>query len=48
MAVVGTAASMSDPVGARFLFARLGGACKKRQLLWVDGAYRGHLVEWVA
>ena len=30
------------------LFARLGGACKKLRLLWVDGTYRGQLVEWVA
>jgi putative transposase len=48
MAVMVTAASVSDPAGARLLFARLGGACKKRRLLWVDGIYRGQLVEWVA
>jgi putative transposase len=47
-AVLVTAASVSDPAGARLLFARLGGACKKRRLLWVDGPYRGQLVEWVA
>src|SRR5215470_4217966 len=29
LAVVVTAASVSDPAGARLLFARLGGACKK-------------------
>lgn len=48
MAVIVTAASVSDPAGARLLFARLGGACKKRRLIWVDGAYRGQLVEWVS
>lgn len=48
MAVIVTAASVSDPAGARLLFAQLGGACKKRRLIWVDGAYRGQLVEWVA
>ena len=47
-AVIVTAAGVSDPAGARFLFARLGGACKKRPLIGVDGGYRGHLVEWVA
>jgi len=48
MAVIVTAASVSDPAGARLLFARLGGACKKLRLLWVDGAYRGQLVDWVS
>jgi putative transposase len=47
MAVLVTAASVSDPAGARRLFARRGGACKKLRLLWVDGTYRGPLVEWV-
>src|SRR5215213_2881516 len=48
MAVLVTAASVSDPAGARLLFARLGGACKKLRLIWVDGTYRGQLVEWVS
>ena len=48
MAVVVTAASVSDPAGARWLFARLGGACKKLRLLGVDGTYRGQWVEGVA
>jgi putative transposase len=47
MAVVVTAAAVSDPAGARGLFARLGGACKKLRLIWVDGTYRGQLLEWV-
>ena len=42
-----TAASVSDPLGARLLFARLSGACKKLRLIWVDGGYRGQLIEWV-
>src|SRR6266545_3921163 len=46
LAVVLTAASLSDAAGARRLFARLGGACQKLRLIWVDGAYRGHLLEW--
>jgi putative transposase len=44
LAVVVTAASVSDPAGARLLFARLGGACKKLRKVWVDGTYRGKLV----
>ena len=48
MAVLVTAASVSDPAGARLLFARLGGACKKLRLLWVDGGYRGQLVAWMS
>jgi putative transposase len=46
-AVSVTAASGSDPAGARLLFTRLGGAGTKRRLLWGDGAYRGPLVDWV-
>jgi transposase len=41
MAGIVTAASVSDPAGARLLFAQLGGACKKLRLIWVDGTYRG-------
>ncbi|MCA1598574.1 MAG: IS5 family transposase, partial [Chloroflexi bacterium] len=37
LAVVVTAASVSDPAGARLLFARLGGAGKKLRKVWVDG-----------
>jgi len=29
------------------LFKRLGGACKKLRRIWVDGTYRGHLLDWV-
>lgn len=45
--VVVTAASVSDPAGARLLFARLGGSCKKLRRIWVDGTYRGKLLAWV-
>jgi putative transposase len=48
LAVVVTAASFSDPAGARLLFRRLGGAGKKLRKIWVDGTYRGKLVDWVA
>jgi len=46
LAVVVTAASVSDPAGARLLFKRWGGSCKKLRRIWVDGTYRGTLVEW--
>jgi len=48
LAVIVTAASVSDPAGARLLFTRLSGACKKLWLIWVNGTYRGQLVEWGA
>jgi putative transposase len=48
MAVIVTAASVSDPAGARLLFARLGDACQKLRLLWGDGGYRGQLGDWVS
>ncbi len=46
MVVVVTVASCSDPAGARCLLRRVGGACKKLRVIWVDGAYRGQLVGW--
>ena len=46
MIVVVTAASVSDPAGAQLLFSRLGGAGKKLRRIWVDGTYRGKLVDW--
>ena len=45
--MVVTSAALSDPAGAKLLFKRLGGACKKLRRIWVDGTYRGHLLEWV-
>jgi putative transposase len=46
--VVVTAASVQDRDGAKLLLRRMGGCCKKLRLIWVDGAYRGPLVDWVA
>jgi len=48
MAVVVTAAAVSDPAAAHLRCAPLGGACKKLRLLGVEGGSRGHLVAWVA
>jgi putative transposase len=47
LAVVVTSAAVSDAAGARLLLRRLGGACKKLRRIWVDGTYRGRLLEWV-
>jgi putative transposase len=47
LVVVVTAASVSDPNGARLLFKRLTGSCNKLRLIWVDGTSRGRLLEWV-
>jgi putative transposase len=48
LAVVVTAASVSDPKGAKLLFARLGGQGKKLRRIWVDATYRGKLLSWVS
>jgi putative transposase len=48
LAVIVTAASVQDRDGAKRLFTRLGGACKKLRKIWVDGGYRGSLLTWVA
>jgi putative transposase len=48
LAVVVTAASLQDRDGVRLLLSRLAGFCKKLRLIWVDGAYRGPLLDWVA
>jgi putative transposase len=47
LTVVVTAASVQDRDGAKLLLQRLGGACKKLRLIWVDGGYRGQLLDWV-
>jgi len=47
LAVVVTAASVQDRDGARMLLNRLDGAAKKLRKIWVDGGYRGVLLEWV-
>ena len=48
LAVIVTTASVQDRDGAYLLLTHLGGFCKKLRLIWVDGAYRGQLLEWVA
>lgn len=49
LSVVVTAASVQERDGARLVFARLNGSCKKLRRLWVDGGYRGSpLADWVA
>jgi putative transposase len=48
LSIVVTAASTQEREGARLVFARLRGSCKKLRRLWVDGGYRGApLAEWV-
>lgn len=44
LVVVVTAASTSNPAGARLVFAHLTGAGKQLRRIWVDGTYRGKLV----
>jgi len=48
LGVVVTAASISDPAGARQLLRSLGGFCKNLHKIWADGTYRGELITWVA
>lgn len=48
MGVVVTAASVQDRDGAKQLLASLSGSCKKIRKIWVDGGYRGQLLDWVA
>lgn len=48
LSIVVTAASVQDRDGAKQLVQRLSGSCKKLRLVWVDGAYRGSLIDWVA
>jgi putative transposase len=48
LGVLVTAASVSDPAGARQLLSGLGGFCKNLRKIWADGTYRGELLNWVA
>ena len=48
LAVLVTSAAVQDRDGARLLLQNLAGFCKKLRLIWIDGAYRGPLVAWVA
>jgi len=47
LGVLVTAASVSDPAGARQLLSGLGGFCKNLRKIWADGTYRGALLNWV-
>jgi putative transposase len=49
LSVVVTKASISDPRGARHVLRRLRGlgTGKRLRRIWVDGIYRGSLMEWV-
>lgn len=46
LALAVTPACVSDPAGARLVMANWGGHCKKLRRIWVDGTYRGTLLEW--
>jgi putative transposase len=46
--VVVTAANVPEREGARRVFARRTGSCKKLRRIWVDGGYRGSWIKWVA
>ena len=48
LAVLVLPANIQDRDGARLLLQRLPGSAKKLRLLWVDGGYRGQLLDWVA
>jgi putative transposase len=47
LTTVVTSASIQDRDGAKMLLKRLDGASKKLRKIWVDGGYRGLLLEWV-
>ena len=42
-----TSASIQDRDGAKLLLKTLDGSAKKLRKIWVDGGYRGILLEWV-
>lgn len=46
LVVIVTAGSVQDRDGARLLFKQLRGGCKKLRKVWVDGGYRGELIDW--
>lgn len=48
LAALVTSAAVQDRDGARRLLQNPGGFCKKLRLIWVDGGYRGPLIDWVA
>jgi len=48
LVIVVTSASVQDRDGAKLVFQALTGSCKKRRRIWVDGGYRGKLLDWVS
>ncbi len=47
LAVVVTAASVQDRDGAKLVLKKVKAKISRLTLLWADGAYKGHLVDWV-
>jgi putative transposase len=47
LAVVVHAAHIQDRDGAKWVFLRIWSRFPRLQLIWADGGYAGHLVEWV-
>ena len=47
IAVVVTAANIQDRDGAKLLLKAVKGRSKKLRKIWVDGGYRGALINWV-
>jgi putative transposase len=45
--IVVTSAAVQDRDGAKRVFRSLTGSCKKLRRVWVDGGYRGQLLQWV-
>ena len=46
LAVVVHAANVQDRDGAKLVLAKLVGRFPRLKLIWADGGYAGHLVEW--
>jgi putative transposase len=47
LAVVVHAANIQDRDGAKLLLNKIKEKCLRLKLIWADGAYAGHLIEWV-
>ncbi len=47
LVVIVTVADVQDRDGAKLLCGKLSGSCKKLRKVWVDGGYRGGLLDWV-
>jgi putative transposase len=46
LAIIVTSAAVQDRDGAKLVLNRLNGSAKKLRKIWVDGGYRGLLLEW--